>query len=370
MADANDYIEVDGKWILKSRSASDNASVRINQINHPRVRVDDYSEQSYTGYQALTVLTVEDVMSFRGEGVKYHWGGFIPKNSISLLSGEAGVGKTTFAYNFASKAAKGDDFCGIAFDSPINILYCDLETGCVLRANKLELISEGSPPDNIYWVPEVDLVKQFEELKGHIIDKQVELVIVDTINEAFKTKDEQDNAEANRQFSYVKRLRDETGCSVILMHHIGKGQPGKRVYAARGASARSASVDVVLNLVTVTDDTICLEKEKDRMSGGKEKLYLRKVGEDTFEVVEQGEEQEAPALMRAQEFVLNLMEEGLSHRFEFNERGKLQGFSEATIGRALDCLVRGGKLLRKKKGIYSKPTPQPPTLLREDLRLL
>lgn len=111
------------------------------------------------------------------------------------------------------------------------------------------------------------------------------------------------------------------------------GEQAKKVYSARGASARAASVDVVLNLVSITEDTICLQKEKDRVAGGKEKLYLRKAGEDTFEVIEQG---------------------------------KAMGYSEATIGRALDSIVREGKVGRIKKGIYSKADNP----LREDPKVI
>ena len=165
---------------------------------------------------------------------------------------------------------------------------------------------------------------------------------------------------------WIKKLRDETGASIILMHHIGKGMQAKKVYSARGASARAASVDVVLNLIAITEDTVCLQKEKDRIAGGKEKLYLRKVGEDNFDVVEQGEEQEVPLIIRAQYLILELLEKGLQHRFEFNEQGRVAGYSEATIGRALDSLVRVGKAIRVKKGIYTKVNNP----IREDPRVV
>ena len=99
-----DYVEVDGKWLRNSKLDPDNGSRGINQINQPIVRVDDYSEQS------LKVLTVEDVMRQKGEGIRNLWGDFLHEKSINLLSGEAGVGKTTLGYNIAIKAAKEEEF--------------------------------------------------------------------------------------------------------------------------------------------------------------------------------------------------------------------------------------------------------------------
>ena len=111
----DDYIQVDGKWKLKPESEFDNqmpGNNHNNQINQPLVRFDDYSNED----RGLKVLTAEEVLRQKGKGVKYYWGSFIPQKAVCLLSGETGVGKTTFSYNLAIKAAKGETFCDISFD--------------------------------------------------------------------------------------------------------------------------------------------------------------------------------------------------------------------------------------------------------------
>ena len=65
---------------------------------------------------------------------------------------------------------------------------------------------------------------------------------MDTINEVFSTRDEQDNAVTNRQFTYIRKLRNETGVSVVLMRHIGQGEQARRVYSASRASLRAARI--------------------------------------------------------------------------------------------------------------------------------
>jgi len=83
----DDYICVDGKWKLKSELEPNNQArenTHINQINQPMVRFDDYSIKD----RVLKVLTADEVIRHKGVGAEYHWGSFLPKKAICLLSGE------------------------------------------------------------------------------------------------------------------------------------------------------------------------------------------------------------------------------------------------------------------------------------------
>lgn len=370
MGNANDYIQLpDGKWVRTFPQGSSQPSIyseELSKTRYPKASArtksssqgfsQRFSQPEELSKRPLKVISAKELMEQETSGVKPLWGSFLYENSIVLLAGEAGVGKTTLAYNLAIYGAKGEDFCGLSIERPLNILYCDLETGQALRKDKAMLISDSNLPENLSFNWELDFIGQLDELLEFVKQKCIDIVIVDTINEAFNTRDEQDNAEANRQFAYIKRLRDEGECCVLLMHHTGKGEQARSVYSARGASARAGSADVVLTLKASTEDTICLQKEKDRIGGGKEKLYLRKVGEDTFEVIEQGEEQEIPLVIRAQRFIKDLLDKGIYTRTEFIEQGQSQGYSRATLDRALTNLTKAGEVRRAKRGIYSKVT--------------
>ena len=373
MPNANDYVQMpDGTWKPKgwlnnpSKSFPETSLYpeELRRTQHPKANSaiksssqcfsQGFSQPQELSKRALKIISGRELMEQETNGVKSLWGGFLYENSITLLAGEAGVGKTTMAYNLAIYGAKGEDFIGIPFKSSLNILYADLETGKALRKNKAMLISDNNIPAHLHFTWELDFIGQLDELIKFVKENAISLTIIDTINEAFNTRDEQSNAEANMQFRAIKRLRDEGECSILLMHHTGKGEPTKQVYTARGASARAGSADVVLTLKAITEDTICLQKEKDRIAGGKEKLYLRKAGEDTFEVVEQGEEQEMPLVIRAQKFIRGLLDRGIYTRTEFVEQGQSQGYSRATVDRAITNLIKVGELKRTKRGIYSK----------------
>jgi len=380
MPNVNNYVRLpDGRWEREKNSSSqpsplDSEELRRTQ-NLKASSAMKSSSQSFTqpfsqpeelSGRPLKIISGKELMEQETNGVESLWGNFLYEKSIVLLAGEAGVGKTTLAYNLAIYGAKGESFCDIPFQKPLNILYCDLETGDDLRKNKAMIISDNDIPSNLYFNSELDFIGQLNRLIKLVKEKAIDLVIIDTINEAFNTRDEQDNAEANRQFRSIKKLRDEGECCVLLMHHTGKGEQPKGVYSARGASARAGSVDVVLTLKANTEDTICIQKEKDRIAGGKERLYLRKVGEDAFEVIEQGEEQEAPLVIRAQRFIKDLLNKGIYTRTEFVEQGQSQGFSRATIDRATTNLIKAAEIVRPKRGIYSRVSNP----IREDPRVV
>jgi len=358
MPSADEYIRnPDGTWelpthqnhqpILKNDGWNARLSTR-NETNNP--------SHLAPSPRKLTVISARQAIEGAGSGSNSLWGHFLYEKSTGILNSVAGVGKTTLCYNVGVYGARGEPFGNMPFLKPLNVLYADLETSRELRGTKLELISEGNPPDNLYFLPNLNFIGDYHDLEQIVLEYSIDLLIVDTINEAFETRDEQDNAEANRQFTYMKRLRDETGCSVLLLAHIGKGEQAHKVYSTRGASARAGAVDVVLNLTEVTEDTVCLSKEKDRIGGGKEKLYLRKAGEDAFEVVERGEDQEIGLLIRAERFVLDLIDEGATQTGQFIEGGKQAGYSQPTIERGLTNLRKAGKIERIKKGIYQKAT--------------
>ncbi|MFC2026621.1 hypothetical protein ACFLUX_01445, partial [Chloroflexota bacterium] len=166
---------------------------------------------------------------------------------------------------------------------------------------------------------------------------------------------EDDNAEANRQMAVVRRIVNEGNCSVILVHHIGKGEQSKRAYKARGASARAASADVVLNLTEKSEDIICLETATNRWLGGSNKLLLKKAGEDTFEVVE-GELDNLTTIEKhkAQEAIIDYLKiNGESQRQVIVTTLLEKGHKRCTIDRALSDLSQLGKVRKPKRGIYS-----------------
>lgn len=309
--------------------------------------------------KGLSLQWAKDISLAQGEEVNSLWGTFLFPGSIHLLSGEAGVGKTTFLYNLAIRASRGEEFIGIPFPKPLRVLYLDLESPYILRARKLHLIAEGQPPEGLAFIGSASIDQNLGEIVELVREHGFDLVIVDTINEAFQTEKEDDNAEANRQMMAVRRLVQQGGCAVLLAHHIGKAEQGKKVYKARGASARVGAVDVVINLEGMSEDVVRLEMVKNRWVGGNTKLFLRKAGEDLFEPIEVPDEETSSEKFRAQDWMLEEFQSQAVPRKEVLARGTESGFSQPTLERALSDLTQLGKVERPRRGFYVFPSHQP-----------
>jgi hypothetical protein len=137
MTVADNYVQLqDGRWIEKAQ-------------------LRQYKDQ-LRKYREIRVINAEELYESPDIEIKSLWGEFIFPESLHLFSGEAGVGKTTFFYNLAIKAIRGEDFVGIPFSRALKTLYLDLETPELLRNRKLRVIAEEKPK-GLFFIPSVDL---------------------------------------------------------------------------------------------------------------------------------------------------------------------------------------------------------------------
>src|SRR5215470_11718958 len=70
------------------------------------------------------IVWAKDIPPPRKEDkIPRHWGPFLYPSSLHLLSGDAGVGKTTLGYNLALSLANGESFLGFKPSRPLRVLY-------------------------------------------------------------------------------------------------------------------------------------------------------------------------------------------------------------------------------------------------------
>jgi Bifunctional DNA primase/polymerase, N-terminal/AAA domain/Primase C terminal 1 (PriCT-1) len=303
-----------------------------------------------------------------GEEIESLWGPFLYPASLHLLAGEAGIGKTTFGYNLVIRLAKGEFFAGLLPARPLRVLYYDLETPPLLFKKKLHLISDDTPPDGLAFTRTFNVNKAKKLIQEHCFD----VLVIDTANEAFDTREEEDNAEANRQMRQLRLIIKETGVAILVFYHMAKEPSQKGVYRTRGASARPAAADVVLNLerigtrrqLTENGETLIeiirLEAAKNRWDE-KANLTLMKIGKDRFEIAEA----DTPIDQSQQGIVEALILELLPCEPESVETKKIleetrkEGFSRPTVERVLKKLTDTCQINRPQKGFYCRPMIHP-----------
>jgi replicative DNA helicase len=182
------------------------------------------------------------------------------RGEVASLVAMTNHGKTTLLLNVALSIAAGKSFPPIApeVSNPRRVLYIDSESPAACAKADLQKMSRyidnnKLARENFGIVVEASIsgepmnLSRPDHLK-HIIKlaklQRADLVIVDTVANAFDLQDENSNAEVTRRvIKPLIRLAREANCAVVFTHHIGKAnetQTREAAYKGRGASAFGA----------------------------------------------------------------------------------------------------------------------------------
>ncbi|HVY55926.1 MAG TPA: AAA family ATPase, partial [Thermodesulfobacteriota bacterium] len=210
-------------------------------------------------------------------------------------------------------------------------------------------------PRDFHILEHLDLREDFNGLLKIARRERYDLVVLDTQSRIFAMEKENDNSEANYLSGLLRRIANETGCAILLIHHSTKGDEGKAVYRGRGASAIAGAVDVVVNVDVLSDEILRLSVVKHRIQGSNPKLILKKTGDDRFEPCADSDidDESGFELYRAQGLIIDLLssEDRSFPTKEIRERGVAEGFKERTIERALSRLRQTGRVRQKELGL-------------------
>jgi hypothetical protein len=219
----------------------------------------------------------------------------IPKESISILYAEEGVGKTWAAMSMAYAAAFGVDcFSGRwTASKPVKVLYLDGEMGESALARRNKVISTAMLDD----LHDEDLVKRqsnmlFHSMNDEILDLttpedqylvesliaeenrkgngKVQLLVLDNL---LTLTNFADSGKAwNDLFGWLKRLKHRH-ISILICHHANK------VGGQRGSGVKTAVVDNVIrlqkvNAISTSKIAMKIDIEKGRELFGNDKKSM------------------------------------------------------------------------------------------------
>jgi archaellum biogenesis ATPase FlaH len=164
----------------------------------------------------------------------------IPKQSITLLHGRGGIGKTWITLVLSHAVSKGLPFMGLeTVQCPV--VYVDYENSLPVLVERVKKIEAA---DVLFWhntnemrPPKID-AKEWELYKA----LPVGLLVYDTLR-ASQSKDENDSRQMAEVMTRLKELRD-AGFTILLLHHTPKGND--QTY--KGSTAILDLADHVLSL--------------------------------------------------------------------------------------------------------------------------
>lgn len=193
--------------------------------------------------------------------------GILPANGLVLLVGEKGTLKTFAMLDVAAHISLGmPDWHGHALQrGPVIYVYAEGRTGILPRVEAWKAYHKTGNLGILFVPHRVTLNEpaSVRDLLGALRDRLPDeppiLIIVDTFNRNFAGNENS----AEDVSAFVRGcdvLREETGATVVVVHHKGHGEAER----GRGSSVLDAAADTII-FVTRDEDRITLKclKQKD-----------------------------------------------------------------------------------------------------------
>lgn len=192
-----------------------------------------------TGRNGYPLYTAQQVTQW--PRVSWLVDGIIQKQSSAVIYGESRIGKSFLALDLAYKLASGNTWFGYHVQ-PSKVIFFAAESPAGLpdRLHAMDAHRGQEAPEHISFLrAQIDLSDPEHIQK--IIDtvNGFDVLFIDTFNAAASETDENSAKEMGRILKGIRRIIDETGCSVIFVHHCGWSDHDR----LRGHSSFSAAMD-------------------------------------------------------------------------------------------------------------------------------
>ena len=216
--------------------------------------------------QTLNTIDGETLMSTPMEPMSFVVDLLISQG-LHILAGAPKVGKSWLALWLATTIAKGDPVWDLPTKQGTTLYLC-LEDSVRRIQNRLLSITDDVPPNVRFCTESSILENGLEEQLTQFLAEYPDtvLIIIDTLQKIRRVKN--DNAYANdyRDLSLLKRIADQHGTAILLIHHLRKQGDDDVFNRISGTTAISGAVDSSFTLV------------EDKRGSGRATLYC--IGRD------------------------------------------------------------------------------------------
>ena len=214
--------------------------------------------------------------------VKWRLKGVFPYQGLAAMYGPSASGKSFLGFDAGVAISEGTDWFGIR-TTKSTVVYVALEgeLGFKNRVAAWELANKRTLPANMSMVMQPFQITNSTDVNAlaAAIPKD-SVVIVDTLNRAAPTSDENSSKEMGEILQACKWLQGHIGGLVVLVHHTGKDT----TKGARGHSSLFAALDGAIEVEKSNDKrSWSIAKAKDGQDGKSFpfSLKLHNLGKDS-----------------------------------------------------------------------------------------
>lgn len=181
--------------------------------------------------------------------VEWLWYPYIPFGKLTIIQGDPGEGKTTFALRLAAACSTGRPMPGMELLSPFNVIYQSAEDG-LEDTIKPRLTEAGADQERVINIRE-------DKRSLHLLDSRIEkavvqcdakLLILDPLQGYLGERIDMNRANEIREvMKAIGQVAQRTGCAIVLVGHLNKATGMSSAYRGLGsidfrAAARSVLV--------------------------------------------------------------------------------------------------------------------------------
>lgn len=207
-------------------------------------------------YQTEGTQVYEFYSAIEQCAVEWLWYPYIPYGKITVLQGDPGEGKSTFALNIAALLTKGRAMPdGFVCDGPQVVMYQCVEDNPA-DTIKPRLLAAGADCDKVVFIVNQDepLNLDDDRIEQTIRETSARLCILDPL-QSFLVQDGDMHSvvRMRNHLSKIGRIAAEYGCAIVLVSHMNKSTSGKMLYRSLGSIDIAAIARSVL-LVSRDDE--------------------------------------------------------------------------------------------------------------------
>ena len=243
-----------------------------------------YGLKEPTQEETVEIIRMSEVDT---QTVEWLWKPYIPFGKVTIVQGNPGEGKTTFALRLAAACTTGGTLPGMKPLPPFQVIYQTAEDG-LGDTVKPRLIEADADLEKVLVIDDRDtpLTLADERIARAIRENNARLVIIDPV-QAFLGADVDMNRanEVRPIFRSLGDIAQATGCAIVLIGHLNKAAGTQSTYRGLGSIDITAAVRSLLFIGKLKDSptTRVLIHEKSSLAPPGQSLAFSLGDEKGFE---------------------------------------------------------------------------------------